>query len=233
MLKLRADGLTYQAIAAKIGFCLATVRRHLNEKAVQNHAKYYRTHKKQVAESRAKYQRAHKDEIAKYKADYYKTHKVQEIEYAASYSQVHKDEKAKYNANYHKTHRKERSLYAAKRGQIHKKKIAKRKARYYRKHKVQFMVRNAQRRALKHKATIGATSAQLVEIAEIYRCAKEAPRVRCYLCGKLIPKGRRQVDHIVPLSKGGLHRPSNLAVACDICNLKKNDKFPMEIGLLL
>jgi len=91
----------------------------------------------------------------------------------------------------------------------------------------------AKRRAMKASAMIGATVSQLAEIAEIYRRAKEDPKIRCYLCGHIIEKGHRHVDHIYPLSKGGAHRPSNLAIACDICNMSKNNKTPEEIGLLI
>lgn len=80
---------------------------------------------------------------------------------------------------------------------------------------------------------LGATVGNLAEIKELYRKAKEDPKVRCYLCKKLIPIDHRHVDHIVPLSQGGAHRSSNLAVACDECNLKKSAKLPEEIGLLL
>jgi len=104
---------------------------------------------------------------------------------------------------------------------------------YYLGHKDEAYVKSATRYALKQGAVIGATAMQLTEIKEIYRHASEDPKVRCYLCGKLIPKGRRHVDHIMPLSKGGLHRPSNLAVACDTCNLSKYDKLPNEIGILI
>ena len=129
------------------------------------------------------------------------------------------------------------------------KKIVKaRKAAYYASHKDGARVQSrswkrahsdkvnayeAKRRALKQGALIGATVSQLAEIAEIYRKAKEDRRVRCYLCGKLIPKGHRHVDHIIPLSKGGAHRSSNLAVACDDCNESKGPKNPEEFGLLL
>jgi hypothetical protein len=32
-----------------------------------------------------------------------------------------------------------------------------------------------------------------------------------------------EVDHIVPLAKGGLDEPSNWALACRACNLRKSD----------
>jgi len=89
--------------------------------------------------------------------------------------------------------------------------------------------RNSAYRALVAGATIG----NMAEIKEIYRKAKEEPKVRCYLCGDLIKMGDRHVDHIMPLSKGGSHRPSNLAVACASCNMQKHNKVPEEAGILL
>ena len=100
-------------------------------------------------------------------------------------------------------------------------------------YRAKFAERTAAHRALITGVTVGATAAQVTEIAEVYRRAKEDPKVRCYLCGQLIPMGHRHVDHITPLSKGGKHRPSNLAVACDTCNLKKNAKTTEEMGILL
>ncbi len=88
---------------------------------------------------------------------------------------------------------------------------------------------NATRKAM----LVGAVMGDTTEIERVYRRAKEDPRVRCYLCGKLIQIGKRHVDHIVPLSKGGAHRPSNLAIACSFCNLSKKDKMPDEMGVLL
>ena len=87
----------------------------------------------------------------------------------------------------------------------------------------------AKRNALKRKATVGSIEA----IQRIYDLAQNGNRVRCYLCGKMIPKGERHVDHIVPLSKGGAHSASNLAVACASCNLKKHAKMPEEVGILI
>ena len=87
----------------------------------------------------------------------------------------------------------------------------------------------AKRRALKAKVTVG----DLTAIQRVYDIATNGERVRCYLCGAMVPKGERHVDHIVPLSKGGLHTASNLAVACAACNLKKQAKLPEEIGVLI
>lgn len=52
----------------------------------------------------------------------------------------------------------------------------------------------------------------------------------CYLCERRCEPEEIHLDHIVPLSRGGAHHPSNLAVACAPCNLKKStmltDKRP-------
>ena len=50
-------------------------------------------------------------------------------------------------------------------------------------------------------------------------------KLNCIYCGA---KEHIQVDHIVPLARGGQHRIGNLAPACRECNLSKKDKFVME-----
>lgn len=56
----------------------------------------------------------------------------------------------------------------------------------------------------------------------------------CYLCGKSTPKSLRgtydnrapELDHIIPLSKGGTHTMDNVACACRKCNQIKGDILP-------
>lgn len=52
-------------------------------------------------------------------------------------------------------------------------------------------------------------------------------RNSCVYCSASIPPGHRHLDHVVPLSKGGRHGPSNLVFACVRCNSSKNDKYVM------
>lgn len=60
----------------------------------------------------------------------------------------------------------------------------------------------------------------------------ERDKYRCYICGIKTPKKLRgtyednapEVDHIIPLSKGGLHVESNLRCACRKCNGLKSDR---------
>lgn len=62
-------------------------------------------------------------------------------------------------------------------------------------------------------------------INAIYALARSDESVACYLCGRLTTSAERHVDHMRPLSRGGLHIADNLGIACKECNLKKGAKL--------
>ena len=47
---------------------------------------------------------------------------------------------------------------------------------------------------------------------------------QCYICLKNVEKQDGSVDHIIPLSKGGLNNRNNYALAHKKCNLEKGNK---------
>lgn len=49
-------------------------------------------------------------------------------------------------------------------------------------------------------------------------------RFTCTYCGITGADAELEVDHIIPVSKGGSHHMSNLTTACRKCNQKKSDK---------
>jgi 5-methylcytosine-specific restriction endonuclease McrA len=51
---------------------------------------------------------------------------------------------------------------------------------------------------------------------------KLSNKVRCYYCGTILGKSNTTTDHVVPLSKGGSNKDSNLVTACLNCNHDKN-----------
>lgn len=54
---------------------------------------------------------------------------------------------------------------------------------------------------------------------------------RCQICGRKIqddPDLILHVDHIIPISKGGLTTPDNLRTLCQDCNLGKSNKLENE-----
>lgn len=65
---------------------------------------------------------------------------------------------------------------------------------------------------------------------------------RCQICGVSTPQTRRgtyhknapELDHIIPLSKGGKHTRTNVQCACRACNGEKSDKVVMgQMGLFV
>lgn len=48
---------------------------------------------------------------------------------------------------------------------------------------------------------------------------------KCCYCGST---SKLEIDHIIPLSKGGRHDENNFQVLCRSCNAKKKDKFDYD-----
>ena len=57
----------------------------------------------------------------------------------------------------------------------------------------------------------------------------DAQTKRCYWCG-IDCRKEFQVDHYVPLSKGGKHETANLVIACKPCNQSKSAKDPIAFA---
>ena len=62
--------------------------------------------------------------------------------------------------------------------------------------------------------------------AEVERRVREQARDRCGYClsPQRLVMARLEVEHIVPLAKGGNDTETNLWLACPICNRHKSDK---------
>jgi 5-methylcytosine-specific restriction endonuclease McrA len=50
----------------------------------------------------------------------------------------------------------------------------------------------------------------------------------CHYCGIELNNLILNIDHFIPLSKGGPHTINNLVVSCKNCNLRKGNKLPEE-----
>ena len=104
--------------------------------------------------------------------------------------------------------KKEWALVNKEKSNLHKKKWAD-------KNKDKRTAWEANRRALKFRATIFLTKEAKKQIVDIYRRAQD----------KTIETGYQwHVDHIVPLTKGGLHKPTNLQVVPASWNISKRNR---------
>lgn len=87
---------------------------------------------------------------------------------------------------------------------------------------------------MKRKAAERGVHAERVDPIRVF----ERDRWRCHLCGCRTPKAKRgtcdddapELDHLIPLSKGGPHTYANTACACRRCNREKADR---PLGQLL
>lgn len=52
---------------------------------------------------------------------------------------------------------------------------------------------------------------------------------RCIYCGATSKDAKLQVDHVIPVSKGGTNEMGNLVVACWTCNIGKGNRMLLEI----
>ncbi len=65
------------------------------------------------------------------------------------------------------------------------------------------------------------------------RLIRHYPRLRCQYCDRELDPQEITWDHIIPRSRGGPSRWSNLAIACPDCNHFKGNRLPEEAGLRL
>lgn len=78
---------------------------------------------------------------------------------------------------------------------------------------------HAKRRALKKQTLINKKG-----VAEFYKFIVDGDQVFCYYCQQPVPKGKRHVDHVIPLCLKGPHELGNLASSCKKCNQWKNHR---------
>lgn len=58
-------------------------------------------------------------------------------------------------------------------------------------------------------------------------------RNRCQYCGRIFAQREMNLDHVVPLSRGGTSCWENVVCACIRCNTLKGNRMPQEAGMRL
>lgn len=69
----------------------------------------------------------------------------------------------------------------------------------------------------------GARFKRAVKRATMRDCGR-----RCVYCATALDFETATLDHVYPLSQGGVHHPANVVLACTRCNQLKSDLLPYE-----
>ena len=193
--------------------------------------RYVAAHKEKTAAYQSAYKVAHRDELyakererqatspkAKaYKSAWAKSHREQISARASARRRAGIADALMREAAARETHREQIRANLAKWKQANPEKM-----RMWRRESAR--IRKARKRACAAGAPIG----NLRQITEWERSWRHREDVECAWCHRVFTGAECHADHIVPLSKGGAHALSNLAIACKWCNASKQDMMPAE-----
>lgn len=103
----------------------------------------------------------------------------------------------------------------------HKEKIKANARRYYRQNPG-----GARLSALRRRGRANQASLQDQKIISAWmREIRKRAFARCHWCGTKVPGRKIHFDHVVPISKGGLHSIGNICASCRDCNLTKHNRL--------
>ena len=161
----------------------------------------------------------------------------------AEYYQAHKEHFAKKNAAYRLANKERMAEYMREWQRKNPEKVKARNDKWTAKNRDKVNARTARwvranphkRRAKEHNRRVRKRSGGKLS-PNIELKLMKAQRGKCVCCKKSL-KDERHLDHIMPLSLGGLNVDANIQLLCPPCNLRKNAKHPIDfmqsMGLLL
>jgi len=179
-----------------------------------NKESYYKNHDSRLEHYR-EYHHANKDKINQYKKEYYVKNKENILELHKEYRVINKDKLSIYYKTYYEDNK---DLIREKQKKYYYKTIPAQKERsrkWASKNLAKRAEKSARRRALKLQQT--PPNADQNKIDAIYEERTQLNKEAGYI--------KYHVDHIIPLSKGGLHHEENLRVITATENLSKGDKL--------
>ena len=121
--------------------------------------------------------------------------------------------------SYCQKNRKKRSIYANQYRKKNKEKLNLYRNQWRKENPEKRKMNDKNRRGLQNNAEGKITST-------ILKYLKRRAMGKCEYCGKI--ETNLEIDHIIPLSKGGTNKLNNLALVCKSCNSSKKDKDLIE-----
>ena len=164
-------------------------------------------------ECRKKSHKKWSDKHPEYQHNWYQANMESVRERAKRWSRTHPDRKRSNDKEYYAKNTDKRRAQSQEWYQSNKE----RRREYKRLPEVRrrYQAHQARRRSLKKGSKGTVTAQQFKELCERYDN-------KCLACGK---KVTLTMDHVIPLSKGGIHDISNIQPLCLSCNSSKYDKY--------
>lgn len=186
------------------------------------HANYYLENKKHILKKNSEYKKANPEKFKEYRKKFYKNNKEKFALENKIWIEKNKNYRRDYRKKYYKKNQEKIKKYRSKYNRMYYKENKDKLKAYFKRYKKEniekYLWHNNRRKALKLNLT--SQDANQEKIRFIYWAAKELEKIDGI---------KYHVDHIIPLSKGGLHHENNLQVIEAKNNLKKgskiNDKF--------
>lgn len=207
--------------AAWCKICNKEYMKKYNSENKEKHKEYLKEYNKQNADKRReynqKYYKENRDVLLKRQKEYDVVNHEHKLEYMRGYYHKNKERINEYNKKYH-------IGYYIK----NKEKIQEYKKEYSKTDKSKFIhkIKHSKRRAQMEATNVKDVITQKQWETIIYEQNK-----RCAMCKCLFNENRvPTMDHIVPLSRGGLNSSDNIQALCGSCNSKKNNR--LDYGLI-
>lgn len=158
---------------------------------------YYQDNREKLRQLNKQYEQANRQQISERKKQYYEANHEKIAEYHKEYYKANREKVLEQRKQYLEDNREQ---------------VAKKRKRYYQDNKEAYRLHNQKRRAAKANAAGHCTPEQLQARFDYHGN-------RCVYCGS---EKNLQIEHMIPISKGGTNWPANLAPACESCNKSKH-----------
>lgn len=142
---------------------------------------------------RSEWRRNNPEKVKQEAEIYYARHREKILEYRKGWARANPDKRAAILKRYRDTHQEQQREYGRLWRERNPDKAAARKARY--------------------RSKLGIYAEP---VARDYIIERDGGV--CHICGKKPPRHLIDLDHLIPVSKGGPHTADNLRVACRSCN---------------
>ena len=224
------------------------------ERVNEYNREYRKNHPEMIRKSKKKYAEKHVDEIKAYNKNYRAEHKEEKRVHDHEYYLKHQDKlKLKQRLyrianpeaermrvqNYQHTHQEELKEYRRNYRNKNKEKINAFQKEWYKSNRAYcnlisklWRYRNLERARLNGRVQAARRRMLMLENGGSHTKQDILNQYhkqdgKCYWCSKIVDK-TFDVDHVIPVTRGGSNDPVNLVISCRTCNRSRNNKLPEE-----